>query len=186
MNTFSTKKVTGGTKLVNILSDEMLRHLKINRMKKLRDQLISYLNEENAHASLETALKDLPDNLIGVKHPLLPYSIWQLTEHIRITQWDIVEFSRKDGQHDSPEWPTGYWPKSNLPPDLTTWAQTLRSIKSDRKKLIKLMEDPEKDLLKPFTHGQGQTLFREAMLIIDHSSYHIGEIIVVRRLLKAW
>jgi hypothetical protein len=157
-----------------------------NSIKMLRDQLISFLQEEHAHASLETALKDLPEKLFGIKPRDLPYTIWQLTEHIRITQWDIVEFSEKDGKHISPEWPSGYWPKEKAPADLKQWKGTLKAIKKDRERMVELIADPQNDLYKPFTFGQGQTLLREALLIVDHTSYHTGEIIVLRRILNAW
>jgi hypothetical protein len=157
---------------------------KYSPVKKLKDQIVSFLKEENAHASLETALKGLSEKLIGVKLPDLPYTIWQLTEHIRITQWDIVEFSRTEGKHISPDWPKGYWPESNVPANIKEWDKTISDIKKDRDRMVKLISDPERDPFKSF--GQGQTLFREALLIIDHTSYHVGEIIVLRRLLNAW
>jgi hypothetical protein len=157
-----------------------------NSIKLLRDQLVSFLKEEHAHVSLETALNDLPEKLIGTKPKDLPYTIWQLTEHIRITQWDIVEFSVKDGKHISPEWPSGYWPKEKAPAGIKEWKATLKAFKKDRERMVELIEDPQNDLNKPFTFGQGQTLLREALLIIDHTAYHTGEIIVLRRILNAW
>jgi hypothetical protein len=160
--------------------------IEMNKDKGLRDQIIEFLNEENAHAGINTALKDLPEKLIGTQPPHLPYTIWQLTEHIRITQWDIVEFCYTLGKHISPEWPSGYWPQSKSPVDIKEWKRTLKAIKEDRDRMIELVKDEQNDLYKPFPFGQGQNLLREALLIIDHSSYHIGEIIVLRRLLNAW
>jgi hypothetical protein len=153
--------------------------------KKLRRQIIDMLNGEDAHVSLDNALKGIHEKLLGLKPERIPYSIWQLTEHIRITQWDIVEFS-SNPKHISPPWPTGYWPKRETPLDNTEWNESLEKIKADRKKMAALISDPGNDLYKPFNHGKGQTLLREALLILDHTSYHTGEIIVIRRLLNTW
>jgi hypothetical protein len=158
----------------------------LHSTKILKDQLIGFLQEENAHANMDTVLKDLPEKLIGLKLPNLPYTIWQLTEHIRITQWDIVEFSERDGKHVSPDWPDEYWPKSNAPLNIKEWDKTIHAISKDRERMVKLIKDPQSDLFRPFSFGQGQTLFREALLIMDHTSYHLGEIIVLRRLMNAW
>ncbi|MEZ0540407.1 DinB family protein [Fibrella arboris] len=127
----------------------------------------------------------MPADLRGVKPDKLPYSIWQLVDHIRIAQWDILEFSR-DPSHQSPPWPEGYWSPSVQPPDEAAWQQALAQIKADRDAFIALLNDPEQDLFQPLAHGQGQTLLREALLIADHTAYHVGELIIIRRLLDAW
>ncbi|BAV06367.1 hypothetical protein FLA_2383 [Filimonas lacunae] len=143
------------------------------------------MNGGNAHISLEKALDNLPPKLRGEKPVNLPYSIWQLTEHIRITQWDILEFSRNP-HHVSPQWPDEYWPQEAAP-DVKKWEKTLQSIQSDRNAFVALLEVKDADLFSPFEHADnGQNLFREAMLIADHTSYHIGQIIVLRRLLNNW
>jgi len=151
----------------------------------LRDQLIEMLTGEHAHVNFDNAIKGIPEKLIGVRPDKIPYSIWQITEHIRITQWDILEFSRKE-QHISPKWPQGYWPKNEAPQDISEWKESLRLIKNNRDSLIEMIADHNNDLLRPFPYGQGQNLLREALLVIDHTSYHTGEIIVVRRLLGSW
>jgi hypothetical protein len=151
----------------------------------VRKQLISLLTDSNAHQSFDDAVKDLPAELRGVKPDNLPYSIWQLVDHIRIVQWDILEFSR-DPSHQSPPWPAGYWSKEIAPPDEGAWQQALDQIRQDRDAFIALLNDPKQDLYGPFAHGNGQNLLREAILIGDHNAYHIGEIIIVRRLLNAW
>ncbi|MBW8687463.1 DinB family protein [Chitinophaga rhizophila] len=143
------------------------------------------LTKGNAHATFDDAVKDLPADKRGIVPEGVPYSIWQLVEHIRITQWDILEFSR-DAKHTSPQWPEGYWPKETAPADDATWKNSLAQIKSDLQEFIALLKAPDADLYTPFAHGDGQHLFREALLIADHTSYHTGEIIVIRRLLKAW
>jgi len=143
------------------------------------------LNGGHAHATFEDAVKDLPVKLRGEVPENMPYSIWQLVEHIRITQWDILEFSRNP-EHESPSWPDEYWPKEKAPKDAHAWNDSIAQVKQERKEFIKLLEAPDADLYTPFAHGTGQNLLREAMLIADHTSYHTGEIIVLRRLLGAW
>ncbi len=139
----------------------------------------------HAHATFEQSVKDLPAKLQGEVPKGMPYSIWQLVEHIRITQEDILEFSR-DPEYVSPEWPEGYWPKERAPKDAAAWKESLAQIAADRKEFIALLEAEDADLFTPFAHGTGQNLLREAMLIADHNSYHTGEIIVLRRLMGAW
>ncbi|RYF75173.1 MAG: DinB family protein [Cytophagaceae bacterium] len=151
----------------------------------LRKQLADLLTKAEAHQSFDAAVEGLPADLRGTKPDKLPYSIWQLVDHIRIAQWDILEFSR-DPNHQSPPWPEGYWSKSVQPPDEAAWQQALDQIKADRDAFVALLNDPEQDLFQPLVHGQGQTLLREALLIADHTAYHVGEIIIIRRLLDAW
>lgn len=143
------------------------------------------LTKGHAHATLEQALKGLPADLRGVVPKGLPYSIWQLVEHIRITQWDIVEFSINP-DHVSPDWPEGYWPKEHEPKSEKAWTDSLHKINSDRETFVDLLRKDDVDLYTPFPHGDGQTLLREAILLIDHNSYHVAEIIILRRLLGAW
>lgn len=153
--------------------------------KELIKTLEQFLNGGHAHATFDDAVKGLPAELRGKIPEGLPYSIWQIVEHIRITQWDILEFSRNP-KHESPAWPEGYWPKETAPASDAAWKKCLTQIKHDLKEFIDLLKDPDADLYKPFPHGDGQHLLREAMLIADHTSYHTGEIIVLRRLLGAW
>ena len=119
----------------------------------------------------------------GVKPDKLPYSIWQLVDHIRITQWDMVEFS-KDASHKSPKWPDEYWPKEAAPKDDAAWNKALTQIDTDLEMFIDMLKTG--DIYKPFPYGTGQNLLREALQIADHTAYHTGEIIVVRRFLNAW
>ncbi|HET6252641.1 MAG TPA: DinB family protein [Puia sp.] len=148
-------------------------------------QLEEALNGGNAHVSFDDAVKDVPFELLGVAPEGLPYSIWQLVEHIRITQWDILEFSR-DKKHVSPPWPEGYWPKEKAPADAAGWEKSIGQIAADRKTFIALLHKIGEGIYIPFPHGDGQSLFREAVLIVDHTSYHTGEIILLRRMLKDW
>lgn len=151
----------------------------------IRSTLVKMLSGENAHLNIETALKDIAPEQAGFSHADLPYTIWQLTEHIRITQWDIVEFSASPG-HISPDWPQEYWPKQKGPKDEKEYENSSRSILYDRSRMVKLLQDPKRDLLEPFPYGQGQNLLREAVLIIDHTAYHLGQIVALRRLFGIW
>ena len=148
-------------------------------------QITDLLTGGNAHVTLEDATGNLSLGNVSKKPDNLPYSIWQLVEHIRITQWDIVEFSR-DPDYQSPEWPAGYWPKEEAPANEKEWKNTLEQIKKDRQEFVELLNAPAVDLYTPFPHGSGQNLLREALLISDHTSYHLGQIILVRRLLNDW
>jgi hypothetical protein len=149
----------------------------------LINELIKLLNGGSAHASLEEALVNLPAKLRGVKPDKLPYSIWQLVEHIRIAQWDMLKFSQ-DEKHKSPKWPDEYWVKETAPKDEAEWEKSLKQIDDDGKDFIKLLKSG--DIYKTISHGDGQSILLEALQIADHNAYHIAEIIVIRRLLGAW
>ena len=149
----------------------------------LVNELIKLLNGGSAHAGLDEALNDLPVNLRGVKPDNLPYSIWQLVEHIRIAQWDMVQFS-KDGSHQSPKWPDDYWVKDAEPADDDTWDNSVKQIDDDMEEFIALLK--KEDIYAKIPHGDGQTILREALQIADHNSYHIAEIVALRRMLGAW
>lgn len=146
-------------------------------------ELTKLLEGGGAHATLDDALEGLPPELRGVKPDNLPYSIWQLVEHIRIAQWDMLEFSRDPG-HQSPKWPDDYWPKAAEPADEDMWQRSVDQIENDRNEFIDLLKSG--DIYKRLDHGDGQTVLREALQIADHNSYHTAEIIIIRRLLKAW
>ena len=121
----------------------------------------------------------------GAKTKNIPYSIWELVEHIRIAQWDIVEFSRNPN-HISPDWPDEYWPAKNSPESDNVWNASIEAIHIDLQDMIEMVLDPQNNLLKPFLHGNGQTLLREAMLLADHNAYHLGQIILIRKILGDW
>jgi hypothetical protein len=151
----------------------------------LRDHLVKLLSKRQAHVDLDTALADFPPELRG-KRPLgAPHTAWQLLEHIRIAQWDILEFSR-DPRHVSPEFPAGYWPPSETPPNRDAWQDSLSRLGTDLKAMVELVSDPSTDLFAPIPHGTGQTLLREALLVADHNAYHLGQLVFLRRLLGAW
>jgi len=146
-------------------------------------ELEKLLNGGSAHVGLEDALDGLPENLRGVRPNDLPYSIWQLVEHIRIAQWDMLRFS-KDIAHQSPKWPEGYWPEEIQPADEDSWNKSLSQIRNDLKEFISLIKNA--DLYQVIPGADGQTILREALQIADHNAYHVAEIIVLRRLMGAW
>lgn len=151
----------------------------------LKRHVVDLLKSPHAHADLDAALKGLPPKLRGVKSKGAPHSAWQLLEHIRIAQWDILEFSRNP-KHVSPAWPDGYWPKTVAPQSAAAWNKSVRQTRADSTALIKLVEDGQSDLFAKIPHGEGQTLLREALLLADHNAYHVGQIVLLRRLLGAW
>jgi uncharacterized damage-inducible protein DinB len=150
-------------------------------VKSLKDMLL----KANAHVTFSDAVKSLPANLRGEVPPKMPYSIWQLVEHIRITQHDILDFSR-NSDYKEIEWPKAYWPKETAPEDDAAWKHSVAQVGTDLQSFIDLLEAPGADLFAPFPHGTGQHLFREAVLLVDHTSYHTGEIVALRRMLDAW
>lgn len=151
----------------------------------MRDHLLNLLDGKGAHVSFESAIADLPATIRGKKAEALPYTIWELLEHMRIAQWDILEFSRSS-EHISPEWPDGYWPKQGAPDDESAWQKSIGAFRSDLGAMKKLVKDPSTDLFLPIAHGEGQTILREALLVADHNTYHLGQIVLLRKLLKAW
>ena len=153
--------------------------------KRLRQQLAKFIDWHEAHADLAAVVHDFPEELRGQVPKGLPYSAWQLLEHIRLALWDIVEFSR-DTQHKSPPWPEGYWPKSATPPNDKAWDQSVKAIRDGLDALRQLINDPKHDLFAPLAGGSGQTLLREVLLTADHNAYHLGQLLLVRRALGAW
>jgi uncharacterized damage-inducible protein DinB len=151
----------------------------------LRQHLLDLLRGRNAHADFDASVVDFPSRLRGVKPPGAPHTAWQLLEHMRMAQWDILEFSR-NAKHKSPPWPEGYWPKTEAPPKAASWNNNLRSFRADLKAMAKLVADKKTDLFAKIPHGTGQTILREAMLIADHNSYHLGQMVLLRRLLGTW
>ncbi|HYL75594.1 MAG TPA: DinB family protein [Bryobacteraceae bacterium] len=151
----------------------------------VRQHLVELLRGGHAHAGLDSALKGLPAKLRGVKPKGCPHTAWQLLEHIRIGQWDILEFSR-DAKHVSPKWPEGYWPTTEAPPSATAWNKSVARVRADLKAVEKLVLSPKTDLLARIPHGTGQTVLREALLVADHNSYHVGQLVLLRRLLGDW
>jgi hypothetical protein len=146
---------------------------------------VSLLKGGNAHATFDDAVANLPVNLRGKKVRGLPYTAWMLLEHLRIAQWDILEFSRSP-KHVSPEWPKGYWPETPAAPKPSAWDDSIKAFRADLKAIQKLVADPQSDLYARIPWGKDQTILREALLVADHNAYHIGELVLLRRLLGAW
>jgi hypothetical protein len=151
----------------------------------LRKQLVELLRMEGAHLSFDDAVADFPVKLRGIKPHGAPRTPWQLLEHLRIAQWDILEFTR-DPKHVSPDFPSGYWPKSEAPPDDHAWDKSVRAFRADLKAMSDLVANDATDLLAPIPHAEGKTILREALLLADHNAYHLGELVLLRRLLGAW
>ena len=140
---------------------------------------------KGAHLSFDDAVAGFPTELRGIKPTGAPHTPWQLLEHLRIAQWDILEFTRNQ-RHVSPPWPEGYWPAADAPPDDGAWDRSVAAFRADLRAMQDLVADPGTDLFTPLPHGEGQTALREALLVADHNAYHLGQLVVVRRLLGAW
>ena len=151
----------------------------------LRRHLLYLLGGGGAHLSFDDAIAGLPVMLRGRKPAGAPHTPWQLMEHMRIAQWDILEFSRNP-KHVSPEFPRDYWPVTEAPPNKAAWEKSVAAFRADLKAMEKLVKDPKTDLFGPIPHGEGQTILREALLVADHNAYHLGQLVLVRRLLGAW
>jgi uncharacterized damage-inducible protein DinB len=152
--------------------------------KALRAQLASLLDWEDAHVSLDSAVEKLPVKLRGVQPPGMPHSVWQLVEHLRRTQFDILDFCRNP-DYEAPPFDS-HWPETATPPSGRAWTACLAAIQRDRATLAAMAVDPGVDLFAKIPHGDGQTYLRELVLVADHTAYHVGQIVVVRRLLDAW
>jgi hypothetical protein len=153
--------------------------------KALREHLENLLTGGGAHVDWKATFSGVPPKMRGVRPSGVPYSLWELLEHLRIAQWDILEFSR-DAKHVSPEWPKGYWPDSQAPPNAKAWDKSLKLFARDLAAMKKIVASPKTDLFAKIPHGTGQTILREALLVADHNAYHLGQALTVRRLLGIW
>jgi len=151
----------------------------------LREQLRKVLSWGEAHTDWKQSIDGLSKSKRSVRPPGAPHSAWELLEHMRIAQWDILSFCL-DPKHASPAWPSGYWPKTPNPPSDDAWKQSAEAFQKDNESMGKLVMDPKNDLLAPIAHGTGQTILRQVLLLADHNSYHLGQFVLVRRLLEDW
>jgi uncharacterized damage-inducible protein DinB len=151
----------------------------------IRSHLARALDWDEAHASFDRVIDGIAPGFRGRAPAGLPYSPWQLLEHLRLTQEDILDFCRNPDYHER-RWPDEYWPASPEPPDADAWERSIAAVRRDREALARLAKDPSLDLTAPLPHGSGQTLLRELLLVLDHSAYHLGELVVVRRALGIW
>ncbi|MGF1582630.1 MAG: DinB family protein [Gemmataceae bacterium] len=151
----------------------------------LREHVLYLLEGGGAHLDFEEAVGDLSEEFRGAKVDGSPHTPWRLLEHLRICQWDILEFSRNPN-HVSPDFPDGYWPSSDAPPDAKAWEKSIRVFQNDLQDMMDLVANPSTDLFAPIPHGEGQTILREALLVADHNAYHLGQLVLLRRCLGAW
>ena len=155
-----------------------------DRDRALREHLLYLLRDGGAHIKFEEALKDFPEELFNARAAGVPYTPWHLLEHMRIAQWDILEFSRS-AAHVSPDWPEGYWPDKSKDASAEDWRQSVESFRADLRAVEALVEDESNDLYAAIPHGTGQTLLREVLLVADHNAYHLGALVTLRRTLEA-
>ncbi len=151
----------------------------------LRKHLLELLAGRSAHAKFEDVVKGLPPKLRGAKPANFPHTAWMVLEHLRLAQWDILEFSRNP-KHASPKWPEGYWPKTEAPPNAAAWNRSVEQFRRDLKAMQALVANRKTDLFARIPWGEGQTILREALLLADHNAYHLGQLLDVRRLLGSW
>lgn len=156
-----------------------------NHDQALREHLVNLLKGGGAHVHFMDALDGFPGAKRGAFVEGMKHTGWQLMEHARIAQWDIVEFSRS-AKHISPGFPEGYWPKTPVPPDDAAWEKSVQAFQHDLQEMIKLVKNPKTDLYAALPRGDGQTILRQALVLADHNSYHLGQLIDLRRALGAW
>ncbi|HEY6248815.1 MAG TPA: DinB family protein [Candidatus Angelobacter sp.] len=155
----------------------------MNDLASLRQHIINLLTKGEAHVDVRSELKDFPSKLRGRKPEGAPHTAWQLLEHMRIAQWDILRFS-VDAKHKSPKWPEGYWPETEAPASDKAWEKSVSQFLADLYDMCELIKDTKRDLFARIPHGTGHTLLREALLLADHNAYHLGQIVLVRRILE--
>jgi hypothetical protein len=153
--------------------------------KALRKHLLEFLHGGNAHVDVATVVDDFPEELYGSKPKGAPYTPWQLLEHIRFTVSDLLLFST-DPKYTAPKWPDDYWPTEDAPPSKDDWKKSVKALKSDFAAFEKLAQDPDSNLYAEIPWGEGQTMLREVMIACTHTSYHLGELVLLRRQLGAW
>jgi hypothetical protein len=151
----------------------------------LREHVVYLLEGGGAHAKFDDIVDKIPADLRGKKVNGLPHTLWMLLEHLRLAQWDILEFSR-DPKHVSPAWPAGYWPKTEAPPSDAAWNDSVTQFHASLKEMVNLVNDPKTDLFAEISWGDCQTILREALLVADHNAYHLAQMVDLIRLLGAW
>jgi hypothetical protein len=158
--------------------------MELDQDKSLREHLLYLLRGGGAHLDFETVIKDFPVESINREIAHLPYTAWQVLEHMRLAQWDILEFSRS-AFHVSPDWPKGYWPESAREADASDWHKSVEAFRKDLAAMESLLADTSINLFAPLAHGEGQTVLREALLVADHNAYHLGALVNIKRILMA-
>jgi hypothetical protein len=153
--------------------------------KVLRDHVLYLLRGGGAHLDFSKTISNFPVRLRGVRPAKLPFTAWRLLEHMRIAQWDILDFCRNP-KYAPLDFPSGYWPQGDFPPDSWAWAKSVKDFRTDLHGIQRMVADPRTDLFAAIPHGEGQTILREALLVADHNAYHLGQFVILRRLLGAW
>jgi len=153
--------------------------------KALREHLVKLLKGGEAHLMFDDAVKGFPVELRGVTPSGAEHSAWELLEHLRLAQWDILDFS-VNPDYKEKEWPKEYWPETAAPPDVSVWDKSVQGYHTDLEAMCKLVADEKTDLFAKIPHGTGQTILREALVLADHNSYHLGQLLLVRQMLGAW
>lgn len=151
----------------------------------IRTHIVKLLGWDEAHVGFDAAVANLPDRLRGRRVEGFPHSAWELVEHLRLAQRDLLDFCR-DADYSAPKWPDDYWPASAAPPGGASWDHSLEAFRADRKALQALVADPALDLTARIPHGTGQTYLRSILLVADHNAYHIGQLVALRQQLGAW
>lgn len=151
----------------------------------LREQLLHLLRGGNAHLTFDEAVADFPMDAINRRPPNVPYTPWHLLEHLRLAQWDILDFIRNPNYQEM-AWPDDYWPAPDAEADAAAWDKTLASFRADRTAVEAIARDPHTDLSATIPHGSGQTILRELLLVADHNAYHIGEFAILRQVMGTW
>ena len=154
-----------------------------NESTAIRRHLVKALDWEDAHISYDTAVKGLPAKHRGTRPKGFSHSPWELIEHLRLAQWDLLDFCRNPDYRVG-RWPDDYWPKGPKPPKATSWSESVAAFRADREELKKLVADPTLDLTSTIPHGEGQTYLRSILLVIDHGAYHVGQLVMARKLLR--
>ena len=157
----------------------------MNNDKVIREQLIALLRGGNSHMGFDNAIAEFPVEYINTKAPNVSYTPWHILEHMRITQWDILEFIRSP-EHVSPKWPEGYWPAPDKQADKARWEKTISDFRAGLKALQELVMDPNTDLSAPIPHARDYTILREILVVADHNAYHTGEFAILRQVMKTW
>ena len=150
----------------------------------VRKHLIALLTEAQAHITFANAVKGFPVAKAGVRPAASPHSAWELLEHIRIAQEDILHFSEGPDRYVALKWPDDYWPASFGPKGAAEWNESVKAVEDDLANFVRLLSDTSRNLLEPFPWGEGQTLMREALLIADHNAYHVGQLLLVRKMIE--
>lgn len=158
----------------------------MNSDQALRQHVLNLLQMKGAHLSFEEAVADFPEAHINTFPPNVPYTFWHLLEHLRIAQWDILEYVRNP-QHVSPQWPSGYWLPREAKADLAAWSRSVEQFRQDLKGMQEIVSNADIDLLAPIPHGYGgHTVLREALILADHNAYHVGELAILRQVTGTW